>query len=68
MELKPYRLSFTIEEACANTGLARTRMFGAIAEGTLVTFKVGRRRMVTARALGEFIDRLERIGTSREAA
>jgi excisionase family DNA binding protein len=54
------RLAFTVEAACESTGLTRTRIYKAIADGSLKTFKAGRRRMVSARALEAFIAALER--------
>jgi len=53
------RLSFNIQEAVAATGLNRNALYRAIAANELQTFKVGKRRLVTARALQEFIDRKE---------
>lgn len=63
-----HRLSYTVEAACDATSLARTRIYRAIADGTLKTFKAGRRRMVSAKALQSFIDALERQSEDRAAA
>ena len=64
-EREDTRFSYTVEEACKNTGLARTRMYAAIGDGSLHTFKVGRRRMVSSRALHQFVDMLERAGSAQ---
>jgi hypothetical protein len=40
--------------------MARTRIYRAIADLSLRTFLAGRRRMVSARALEEFITKLEK--------
>ncbi|GAA0715292.1 helix-turn-helix domain-containing protein [Dokdonella soli] len=62
-----HRLAYTIEGACEATGLTRTRIYCAIADGSLKTFKAGRRRMVSAKALEAFIAALEQ-GERRAAA
>lgn len=62
------RLSYTIEEACEVTGMARTRIYRAIADSSLSSFLAGRRRMVSARALEEFIAKLERDSQQGRAA
>jgi excisionase family DNA binding protein len=62
------RLAFTVEAACETTGLARSRIYRAIAAGSLKTFKAGRRRMVSAKALEAFITTLERQCEGRAAA
>lgn len=54
------RLSYNVEEALAATGLNRNALYRAIAAGQLQTFKVGKRRMVSVRALQEFIERKEK--------
>ncbi|MGE8450164.1 MAG: helix-turn-helix domain-containing protein [Pseudomonadales bacterium] len=64
----PERLSYTVDEACAVTGLNRNAMYRAMTLGQISTFKVGRRRMVSTRALREFIDAREKEGTSGAAA
>lgn len=61
------KLSYTVPEAIAATGLTRTRLYGAIAEGDLQSFKDGRRRMISARALEAFITKLERESAGRAA-
>lgn len=53
------KLAYNIEEAISATGLNRTTIYRAIAADQIETFKIGRRRMVSARALQEFIDRKE---------
>lgn len=62
------QLSYTVEGAVQATGLTRTRMYAAIADGSLRSFKDGRRRMISAKALEEFIAKLERDSTGRAAA
>lgn len=62
------RLSYTTDEACAVTGLNRNAFYRAMTLGQISTFKVGRRRMVSARALREFIEAREKEGASGAAA
>lgn len=56
------RLAYTLDEFCAASGLTRTRAYDEIAAGRLRTFKVGRRRMVSADAARDFLARAEREG------
>lgn len=62
------KLAYTVEAAIEATGLTRTRLYRAIADGTLKTFKAGRRRMVSAKALESFITELERQSEGRGRA
>jgi excisionase family DNA binding protein len=61
------RLSYTVPEAIAATGLTRTRLYGAIGDGSLRTWKEGRRRMISAKALQDFIAKRERESAGRAA-
>lgn len=54
------KLSYNVDEALATTGLNRNALYRAIATGQLLTFKVGKRRMVSARALQAFIEKKEK--------
>ncbi|MBS4800441.1 helix-turn-helix domain-containing protein [Stenotrophomonas maltophilia] len=62
------RLSYTVDEACAVTGLNRNAIYRAITLGQISTFKVGRRRMVSTRALREFIEAREKEASGGAAA
>ena len=62
------RLSYTVDEACAVTGLNRNAIYRAITLGQISTFKVGRRRMVSTRALREFIEAREKEASVGAAA
>ncbi|MBN4940594.1 helix-turn-helix domain-containing protein [Stenotrophomonas pavanii] len=68
LKQSPERLSYTVDEACAVTGLNRNAIYRAIALSQVSTFKVGRRRMVSARALREFIEAREKESSSGAAA
>ena len=50
---------YPITNVMEATGLGRTTIFGLIKDGTLRSVKVGRRRLVPAAALDEFIANLE---------
>jgi excisionase family DNA binding protein len=50
----PDRL-LSVDEACAALGLGRSRVYGEMGAGRLRTIKVGRRRLVPAAAVAEFI-------------
>ncbi|KOO84180.1 helix-turn-helix domain-containing protein [Stenotrophomonas maltophilia] len=68
MNQQAERLSYTTDEACAVTGLNRNAFYAAISKNQIRTFKVGRRRMVSARALREFIEAREKESNSGAAA
>lgn len=68
MKHQSERLSYTTDEACAVTGLNRNAFYRAMAANQLKTFKVGKRRMVSARALREFIEAREKEATGGVAA
>lgn len=62
------KVSYTMDQAAQATGFTRTRLYQEIAQGRLKTLKAGRRRMVSARALEDFISRLERASGGRVPA
>lgn len=45
------RVSCTIAEACAATGLGRTKLYMLIDEGVLASITVGRRRLIVMESL-----------------
>lgn len=62
------RLSYTIQEFTAATGLSRNRIYAAIARGDLKSFKDGKRRMIGAEAGREYIALRERLTAEGLAA
>jgi len=68
MEKTDGKLAFTVDGASERTGLARTRIYHAISDGSLRTFKAGRRRMISARALADFIQSLEEACSAEHPA
>lgn len=50
------RFSCTVDEACAVTGLGRTKLYELIGSGQLITTTIGRRRLVIVRSLFELVD------------
>ncbi|WP_338339123.1 helix-turn-helix domain-containing protein [Xanthomonas euvesicatoria] len=62
------KLSYTVEEAMSATGMSRNAFYNAITKAGLVTFKLGKRRMVSARALQQFIEAQEAEATRRSVA
>jgi excisionase family DNA binding protein len=56
------KLSYSISGACAATDLSRTRIFAAIADGSLASFRIGKRRMISAKALNAYIEKLAQQG------
>lgn len=61
------KLSYTVEGASAETGFSRSRIYQAIQSGDLATFMVGRRRMVSRKALEAYVAKLERESAGRAA-
>ena len=59
-------LAYGIEQAAELIGKSRSAMFVAVAGGEIQSYKDGRRRVVSARALSEYVARKEREG--RKAA
>ncbi|MBB5735902.1 hypothetical protein FHT09_001642 [Xanthomonas arboricola] len=62
------KLSYTVEQAMAVTGMTRSAFYKAVNKAGLVTFKLGSRRMVSARALQQFIEAQEAEATRRSVA
>ncbi|WP_145941736.1 helix-turn-helix domain-containing protein [Corynebacterium glyciniphilum] len=50
---------YSIEEAMEATSLGRTTLFALVRDGKIRSVKIGRRRMISAAALDEFIAGLE---------
>lgn len=64
------KIAYSVEEAAEATSMSRSRIYQAIASGALKSFKSGRLRRVSAKALEAFIAELERQseGKGRAAA
>ncbi len=62
------KLSYTVDQAAKGIGLNRNAIYTLIAKGELKTFKVGRRRLVSAAALSDFIARKEREASTAGVA
>jgi excisionase family DNA binding protein len=58
------RKTLTIPEACHTLGVGRCTVFRLIAEGQLRTLKIGNRRLVTPKAIDDFLTRAERDATA----
>lgn len=52
---KPDRLCYTIDELAEAASVARTRIYDEISQGRLKTFKIGRRRMIAAEAVRDWL-------------
>ena len=57
----------SVDEACRLTGVGRSKIYELIAEGTMPSLKIGRRRLVRLSAIRRFIARLERAGSDEAA-
>jgi excisionase family DNA binding protein len=61
-------LVYTPAEVAKVACIGPTRLYELINSGDLATFKLGRRRLVSARALNGLIERLEREAMPKDAA
>lgn len=61
-------LSYKLEDVVTATGMSRSRVYLAIGSGELRSFKTGKRRMVSAAALQEWITKLEQASQGRKSA
>ena len=52
-------LAYTVDRALEIVPVSRTRLYAAIGTGELRTFKDGRRRLISAEALEDFVLLLE---------
>jgi Helix-turn-helix domain len=53
------QLAYTVEGFISATKVGRTKAYEEIASGRLATYKVGRRRYISVRAIAEWQKRLE---------
>jgi len=49
-------LSYTVADACAVTGISRSKLYELIGAGEIDTTTIGRRRLVKAASLRSFIE------------
>jgi len=61
------RLSYNISGAVEATGFTRSRLYEAIRNNSLRTFTVGRRRMIAAKDLEQFVAKLQRDSIGKVA-
>jgi excisionase family DNA binding protein len=61
------KLSYIIPELCAAGGFGRTTAYGAIKAGSLRAVKVGRRTIILAKDLEEFLLKLPPVTTKTSA-
>jgi len=45
------RISCTVDQACAATGIGRTKLYGEIAAGRVETRKIGKRTLIVVKSL-----------------
>jgi excisionase family DNA binding protein len=50
------RMTCTIEEACAVSGLGRSRLYELLADGRLEAVKIGKRRLIKIQSLKKLLD------------
>jgi excisionase family DNA binding protein len=59
------KLLLTVEEAARVLSINRSTVYDLLARGELASVSIGRRRLISRQALGNFIDWSERIGRPR---
>jgi excisionase family DNA binding protein len=52
----------SVKEACERLGIRHWAFYQLVHQHALKTLKIGKRRLVSTRALNEFIDNLEQYG------
>jgi excisionase family DNA binding protein len=62
------KLAYTIEEAASIVGRTRTALYDAICKGEIDSYRDGKRRMVSRRALEVYVARKEAESVGRKAA
>ena len=60
-------LTFTVYQACSQVNLSRSYLYMAIKTGQLRTIKAGRKTLISAAALQEWIDSLEHETAQKRA-
>lgn len=62
------KMAFSVDEAAMRAGLGRDSIYAALRNGQLKGVKAGRRTLVTADALRQFLDRLPPLQLPTAAA
>ena len=62
------RIAYPVDEGFEVVGISRDRGYRAIKAGELKTYMEGRRRMVTHKALTEYVSLRERQSAGKKAA
>ncbi len=57
------KLAYTVEQFIGVTNVGRTKVYEEISSGRLATYRVGRRRYISARAAEEWQRQLEQAET-----
>ena len=52
------QLAYSVADACRLAGIGKTTLYGAIKRGELTSRKVGRRTLIPAQALADWIENL----------
>jgi excisionase family DNA binding protein len=66
--METQKMAYGLEEAAAAIGVTRTRAYQLIQKGELRSYLDGRRRMISAKALQEYVTAKEKAAQSRAAA
>jgi excisionase family DNA binding protein len=61
----PCRLLYPVHEAAEQLGIQRTSLYELLKGGELERVKIGRRTLITAESLTEYVDRLRAVADER---
>ena len=67
MQAQATALAYRLTEAGKLIGVSRSQLYVMIAAGTLRTFKSGKARLVTHRALEDFLEKAEGVATKKRS-
>lgn len=62
------KFAYGVDDAAAAIGITRSHLYRAISNGELRSYRDGRRRMVSANALREYVAKREREAAASEPA
>lgn len=68
MSMNPQKLAYGPEAAAEALGVSRSRIFAAISSGELKSYLDGKRRLISAKSLSDYVAKKELGAQGRAAA
>lgn len=62
------KLAYSVDESCSTLSIGRTVLFDLLRRGEITSVKIGRRRLIPASSLDEYVARLVAEQTGGSAA